>query len=186
MPSVVQRVTLTHERENDAWAIVLFFPRVPEGISEDFEAEQYAAALKASSHLSAKSGELVTKGMKTAVQVGDIIAFGQSLMLLQQMNSQALAKARRLIDLEEQDRQVIEVMKATGAVAWGRSMTGLAMWGLVKGGDASRVMRKKVLEQVGYFGGIVLATVAENEGSRYNIEKERSLDDNKMSPIRLK
>jgi predicted sugar kinase len=184
-PTVEQRLTITHEREKDAWSVVLFFPRVPADISPTFEDEQYAALRQAAAHLSVKSGELVTGDLKKALQLNDQVAFGQAIMLLQQMNAQAMAQTGRLLELRADEQGVVEVMRHHGAVAWGRSATGLAMFGIVKGSDASRRLRSAIMKEVGYFGGLVIATIADNDGSRFAVKKE-DLNANKLSSVRVR
>ncbi|MCA9997690.1 MAG: hypothetical protein KDE56_18155 [Anaerolineales bacterium] len=182
---VVQRLTITHEREKEAWSLVLFFPRTPPGIDPEFEETQYAALRQAAAAVSEKTGDLVTRDMKKAIQLRDEVAFGQALLLLQQTTNQALAQTGRLVELTAEERGVVEMMQRSGAVAWGRSATGLALFGLIKGADASRQLRAAIMKQVGYFGGLVMATITDNEGSRFAVKKE-DLNDTKLSPVRVR
>ena len=62
---------------------------------------------------------------------------------------------------------------------------GLALFGLIKGADASRQLRAAVMKQVGYFGGLVMATITDNEGSRL-VVKQADLNDNKLPPVRVR
>lgn len=123
--------------------------------------------------------------MKKAIQLRDEVAFGQALLLLQQTTNQALAQTGRLVELTAEERGVVEMMQRSGAVAWGRSATGLALFGLIKGADASRQLRAAIMKQVGYFGGLVMATITDNEGSRFAVKKE-DLNDTKLSPVRVR
>lgn len=182
---VVQRLTLTHERDKEAWSLVLFFPRTPPGIDLNFEEAQYAALQQAALRISEKTGELATRDLKRAVQLRDEVAFGQVLMLLQQMTHEALGQTGRLVALTAEEQGVVEVIRNAGAVAWGRSVTGLAMFGLIKGADASRGLRAAMMKEVGYFGGLVMATIADNEGSRFAVKKE-DLNHNKLPPVRVR
>ncbi|MCA9967219.1 MAG: hypothetical protein KC423_23385 [Anaerolineales bacterium] len=182
---VVQRLAITHERDREAWSLVLFFPRTPPDIDPHFEALQYAALQQAAPAVSEKTGDLVTRDMKKAVQLRDEVAFGQALLLLQQTTNQALAQMGRLVELTAEEQGVVEIMQHSGAIAWGRSATGLALFGLIKGADASRQLRAAVMKQVGYFGGLVMATITDNEGSRL-VVKQADLNDNKLPPVRVR
>jgi predicted sugar kinase len=183
MPDVLMRQRIEHEMEKDAWAFVFHFPRIPKGTKETLEADRLLALIEAAPHLSEKSGPLVQKDLKTAIRENDIVAFGQAIMLLQRMNQEALAAAGQANESGQEDQAVLELIQAHGALAWGKSPTGLSTFGLIKGGQASRVLRKAILDQVGYFGGIVMASITDNVGGRFTV-KEGDLNDKRMSPIR--
>lgn len=182
---VVQRLAITHEQDKEAWALVLFFPRTPKDIDPNFEAAQYAALRQVAPFVSEKTGDLVMRDMKKAVQLRDEVAFGQALMLLQQMTHEAMAQTGRLVALSAEEQGVVEAIRSSGGIAWGRSVTGLAMFGLVKGAEASRQLRAALMKQVGYFGGLVMATITDNEGSRFVVKKE-DLNNNKLPPVRMR
>ena len=74
--------------------------------------------------------------------------------------------------MSETEQGVLEVMQQNGAVAWGRTLTGLGLYGLIYGGQASRVLRKQIQDHVGYAGGIVMATIAANSGARAVLHDE--------------
>ncbi|MCP4424701.1 MAG: hypothetical protein GY803_09430 [Chloroflexi bacterium] len=184
LPEILRRHEITHEERN-AWAFVFYFPRIPKGTSKALEAERLAALLEAAPHLNRESGELVTGELWTAVENDDIAAFGESLMALQQMNQTALSSAGAPFAISADEQTVLELMRDFGAVAWGKCLTGLGLYGLVKGGDSSRELRKIVRNRVGIYGGIVMATVTDNAGARHFI-KEKGLHDDKQGPVRVK
>ncbi|MCP5096357.1 MAG: hypothetical protein GY943_12465 [Chloroflexi bacterium] len=184
VPALLRRQEITHE-ERHAWAFVFLFPRVPKGTLKTVEADRLAALVQASSHLSRESGHLVTEDMWTAVANDDIAAFGRSLMALQQMNQTALANAGTPFELSVDEQAVLDLMRDFGAAAWGKCMTGLGLYALVRGGDTSRTLRKRVQDHVGIMGGIVMATITDNVGMRHTI-KDKNLHDNKLGPVRVK
>jgi predicted sugar kinase len=184
VPAVLRRREISHE-ERDAWAIVFYFPRIPENTPEHLGEEQLRSLLRAAPHLSRQSGDLATGDLWQAVVNDDIGAFGETLLELQRMNHAALASAGRPWELASDEQDIIDLMRDSGAQAWGRCLNGLGIWGLIRGGDASRALRKTVRDRVGIFGGIVMATITDNKGAQHVIRDE-NLDDNKMTPIRTR
>ncbi len=183
MPDLLRRREIAHE-ERDAWAFVLFFPNVPDNTPETLEVDRLAALLQAAPHLSSESGRLVDQELWPAVENDDIETFGKSLLTLQQMNEEALAKAGSPLNITAADQSILNLMRDSGAVAWGQNLSGLSLYGLVKGGQASRDLRKKLRDHVGFFGGVSMATIADNRGVAETV-KEQNLDDGKLKPPRI-
>ena len=171
-PSLIQRHEIDYTHENDAWAFVFYFPRVSsQTTAVSLEADRLQAGLQATAQLSVESGS-VAKELFTAVSQKDFSAFGQSLMSLQAMNQEALTAVGKARTLSETEQGILAVMQENGAVAWGQMYAGLGFYGLVYGGQASRVLRKKIQDYVGYGGGIVMATIAANSGARAILQDE--------------
>jgi predicted sugar kinase len=166
MPAVCQRYEIEFTHENEAWAFVFYFPRTSSETPATLEADRLMAGLQAATYLNVESGKVVKEGLFTAVLQKDFQAFGRALMALQTMNDEALTAVGITTPLGKVEQAVLEVMKNNGAVAWGQTLTGLGLYGLVYGGQASRILRKKIQEHVGYGGGIVMATIAANSGAR--------------------
>jgi predicted sugar kinase len=134
--------------------------------------------------LSGESGRLVNETLWPAVENDDFETFGQALQSLHQMNLAALARAGTPANLSAGDQAILKLMQDNGAVAWGQSLTGVCLYGLVKGAKASQVLRKKLLDHVGFFGGTVMATITDNRGA-VEATKDKNLVNNKMTPLRL-
>lgn len=183
IPPLLRRQEIEHT-EKEAWAFVFHFPDIPEGTSETLEMERWSALLQAAPYLSRETGRLVDEELWPAVENDDIETFGKSLLTLHQMNEEALAKAGTPLNITDGDQAVLDLMRDSGAVAWGQNLTGLSFYGLIKGGQASRILRKKLRDHVGFFGGLILATIADNRGAAETI-KDENLADNKMTPLRL-
>jgi|GEM_PF-685526 len=183
VPQLLRRQEIEHP-EKEAWAFVFYFPDIPEGTSETLEADRWAALLKATPYLSSETGRLVDEELWPAVENNNIETFGKSLLTLHQMNEEALVKAGFPLNIMDEDQAVLDLMRDSGAVAWGQNLMGLSCYGLIKGGQASRILRKKLRDHVGFFGGLILATIADNRGMAEAI-KDENLVDNKMTPLRL-
>ncbi len=172
MPALHRRLQIEHT-EKEAWAMVFYFPDIPYETPENLEADRMTDLLQSAEHLSTDTGRLVNEELWPAAENDDIKAFGKSLLTLHQMNEEALAKAGSSLSLSADDQAILDVMCDGGAVAWGKNLTGLSFYGLVKGGQASRELRKKLRNQVGYTGGTILATITDNRGGVENVKDWR-------------
>lgn len=183
MPTLLRRQEIEHT-EKEAWAFVFYFPDATDDLPETFEAERWAALLAAARHLSSETGRLVDEALWPAVENDDIESFGKCLLALHHLNEAALIEAGVDIPLSPHDQEILDLMRDNGAVAWGRNLTGLSFYGLIKGGQASRELRKTLRKKVGFFGGTVMATITDNRGAVEKIHA-KSLADEKPAPIRL-
>ena len=184
MPQIIERKEIEHHK-NEAWAFVFLLPRVPKGTPDDYETEQMQQLLSVAPYLSSESGRIVMEETLPAVEKDDIAAFGKSLLKLHKLIYTAQSEAGTLKGLTPADYAILHLMRDSGAVAWGRSLTGGCLYGLVKGAKASIELRKVIRKAIGPFGGTVLATITDNRGSAHVIKKE-SLKDKRLSPYRLK
>jgi beta-RFAP synthase len=173
-PEILQRQEIAH-KERKAWAFVFYFPRISGKTPAAYEAENMAKHLSAAPHLSSESGRLVMQDLLPAVNNDDITAFGRALNGLQEVNRAALQSAGTPLETTTDQRSVLDLMKANGALAWGQSLSGLCLYALVEGGDASRALRMKLQDHIGYYGGRVMATITDNSGARYLIKDENGV-----------
>lgn len=182
LPRLLRRQEIAHEERN-AWAFVFWFPRLAKGTPLDFEEQRLNELLRAAPHLSPDSGRLVTRELWPATERDDIVAFGRSVQTLHEMNLAALAASGSPQTLTKEERRVQDLMREHGALTFGRALTGLGHYGLIRGGDASRTLRKRLRDHVGFYGGIVMATITDNVGSRHVI-REGGLKVHDYPPIR--
>ena len=169
VPRVLRRQPLEHPQEK-AWAFVLYLPRVPAGVPGTLEAERLAALLQAHPRLSAETGRLVDEALWPALMNDDIKAFGRALLSIQDLNAAALAQAGTATPLSDEEQGLLDIYRDNGAVAWGRSPTGLALFALIRGASPSVALRKKVVERVGIHAGTALAGIVDNTGARHAIQ----------------
>jgi predicted sugar kinase len=180
----LRRYEIAHP-EKEAWAFVLVLPRIPAGAPETLEVDRLGTLLKAAPHLSADTGQVITAELWPALENNDLAAFGRNLMALQALNQEALASAGNSLAYSSDEQAVFDIMRDQGAVAWGRSATGLALYGLVKGARASIDLRHKLRHHVGFFGGRVMASITDNRGATYAF-KDYNLEDGKFKPLRVR
>jgi predicted sugar kinase len=180
----LRRYEIAHP-EKEAWAFVLVLPRSPAGAPETLEADRLETLLEAAPHLSADTGQVITTELWPALENNDLAAFGRNLMALQALNQEALASAGSPLAYSSDEQAVFDIMRDQGAVAWGRSATGLALYGLVKGARATIDLRHKLRHHVGFFGGRVMASITDNRGATYAF-KDYNLDDGKFKPLRVR
>ena len=183
LPPVLRRASIEHNDKDKDWAFVLFLPYAPDDVSPTLEADRLAALLRAAPRLPADAGRLVAEQLWPAVEQDDIGAFAQALMALEQMNREALAQAGTAVTIAPDHQAILDLMRANGALAWGQSLTGLALYGLVRGAEASRELRRKIMAHVGHFGGTLLASITDNTGARHKVKDER-LEDARLKPIK--
>jgi predicted sugar kinase len=178
---ILRRVEIAHP-ERDAWAFVFHLPHPPETLPDAYETNRLETLLKAAPYLPLGTSQMVDTLFR-AVDENDIAAFGHGLMTLQQAARDALVAMGAAVKLSSEEQAIFSLMQAAGAVAWGRSLGGYGLWGLIQGGDPSRTLRKRLTEHVGIFGGRVMATITDNRGARF-IEKPGRLG--LENPIRPK
>lgn len=184
LPVVQHRREIAHE-EREAWAMVLLLPRVPADTPNCLEANRLLNYRKHATYLDIKSGYLIQHELLSAIDQDDIAAFGQSLLSLQQLNQKAFKAIGQPLELTPHHHLIFELMRKNGAFAWGQSLTGMALYGLVKGAKATIELRKKLRHHVGIMGGIVMATITDNAGAR-EVIRDNNLTDNKLKPLRLR
>lgn len=184
IPQLIGRQQIAHDSK-EAWAFVLVLPRVPKGTADGYETEQLKGLLDLAPHLSSESGRLVMQEMWPAVENDDIATFGKSLIKLHKLTYEAQAQAGVLKGLTPNEHAILHFMRDNGALAWGRSLTGVCLYGLVRGSKATIELRKKVRKYIGHFGGTILATITDNRGAAHVI-KEENLASKRLKPYRLK
>lgn len=167
LPPIIRRAEIAHT-EREAWAFVFHFPIPPDDTPDTLEDDRLRILLGQTDLPPGRvAGEIFA-----AVEADDIAAFGRGLMSVQEHFPQTISP---------ESQAVLDLMRENGAYAWGQMLTGYGLWGLVKGGDASRMLRKKISDHIGFFGGRVMATITDNRGA-HAVEKEGRLGMD--SPIR--
>lgn len=169
LPPLVRRCEIVHPDER-AWAFVFFLPRVPPGTAAALEQERMAALLHAALHL-APAAESPARQLQAALEQDNIRAFAQALMLIQQQTAAALARAGIPPHFTDEEQTLLNIMRDGGALAWGRSPGGLALYGLIEGAAPSRALRRHLRQHIGIYGGTVMAAITDNTGARHSIKR---------------
>src|SRR5262249_40425199 len=141
-------------------------PRPPAETPETLEADRRASLRAAAQYLSPETGSIIAADLWPAVERDDISAFAQALARLQALNQASLARAGQTATLTPQAQALLEVMRDNGALVWGRTLAGLGIYGLIKGGGPSRALRRALVTQLGIFGGTVMASICDNQGAQ--------------------
>jgi predicted sugar kinase len=166
VPALLRRHPLPHADRNRAWVFVVFMPRVSPEIPAAYEAERQQALWRAAPHIGPDSGRVFADQLWPAVEREDLPTFARALRALQRLTEAALAQAGTPNGVDESAQAILQVMQDNGALAWGQSLTGFALYGLVQGQEAARQLKLKILAHSGHFGGTELAAVADNSGVR--------------------
>jgi predicted sugar kinase len=180
-PPVLRRASIAHDDIDQDWAFVLFLPGEVAPLPE---AERLAALWQAAPHLSAETGRTVIETMWPAVERDDVASFARGLMRLDQLNREALAQAGTPGTVAPQAQEILELMRERGALAYGQSLTGQALFALVRGAPASRALRQAITAHVTHFGGSVLGAITDNAGAQHQV-KEEKLEDDRLKPIKM-
>lgn len=182
--AIVRRHRIAHT-ENEAWAFVLYFPRTSADTPQTLEADRLQMHLDVLPKMSTDTGQVIVDQIWPAVARDDIEGFGDGLHALCTFNAAAL-RATDAAGVVSDDRQaILECMRENGAIAWGQSLTGRCLYGLVKGAAASIEMRTALRKETGPFGGRVMATITDNAGARH-VTRDGTLDDKKLEPPRTR
>ncbi len=184
IPKIIERREIKHD-QHKAWAFVFVLPRTKKGTPDHYEAQQMRDLVSLAPYLSSESGRVVNEETMPAIKNDDINAFGKSLLKLHKLIYTAQSEAGSLKGMSPADYAILHLMRDNGAIAWGRSLTGGCLYGLVEGAKASIELRTAIRKSIGPFGGTVLATITDNRGSAHIIKNER-LQDGRLSPYRLK
>jgi predicted sugar kinase len=171
-PALARRSEIAHG-DKQSWVFVFHFPHVPGDAPATLEADRLAALVDAVPHLDAPAAAAARDALWQAAEADDFGAFAAALAKLRETNEQALAAAGAAWPVPADDRTVLDLMRNGGAAASGKALTGLASFGLVQGGPHSLELRRSLRQRVGYEGGIVMATVADNRGVRQSVHAKR-------------
>jgi predicted sugar kinase len=169
----LRRAPIAHLDHEEAWSFVFHLPRVPLGTPATLEADRRARLLRSAPHLSVETSHLLEAGLWPALEQNDLAAFARALMAIQQLNYEALAEAGTPHAVTGEAQAVLDVMRDHGALAWGQCLGGLGLYGLVKGASASIELRHHLSRHVGIYGGVVMATITDNDGARHTLRETR-------------
>jgi len=158
--ALLRRHAIAHQGEANDWVFVFVLPRPPGGTPATLEADRRAALRAAARHLGAETSSIIRADLWPAVERDDIDAFAQALAHMQTLNQAALTP---------QEQTILDHMRDAGALTTGRTLAGLGLYGLIKGGGPSRELRRALTERLGYFGGTVMASICDNNGARQQI-----------------
>ena len=164
--AVVERWEIAHERK-DAWALVMFLPKIPGKAPRNLEARLKETATAAALEMDANHEAELNERLVNALASDDIDLFGSVITELQERSFKAIKVAGGALWETEAGEVFYEVMRSNGAVAWGQSLTGLALWALVKGETACIETQKALHPKVGYYSGRMLSTITDNAGAQF-------------------
>ncbi|NJN67531.1 MAG: hypothetical protein HC884_12870 [Chloroflexaceae bacterium] len=160
---VISRHEIAHP-EGQAWVFVLFFPRLPGDTPETLEEERLQMLLRVAPLVSDETDHLVRKQFWPALEQNDFPAFARTLMHIHHENDAALRQAGEAPALSPEAPTILAMMRDYGALAWGHSLTGLALYGVIEGAEPALALRGALRRHVGPYGGIVITAITSNVG----------------------
>lgn len=155
--ALLRRAALPSADEATDWVFVFHLPRVPPGTLDDLE-DVRRRALWDAAEASGDASERLTRALWDAAAAAQLGPFAEALAALQ-----ALAPTP---ELTAEEGAALAVIRAGGALAWGRAPAGLARYGLIQGAEPSRELRRALSAHVGPMGGIVMATICDSAGAQ--------------------
>ena len=164
---LIKRTPIAHVADEDAWVFVLVLPDVPDSLTEDFETQQLNALQTAAQHL---RQDVHTDVLFDAVERNNFDSFAKALDRIYAANIAAFATIDQPLDLTDQARHILDILRARGTAFASRTLTGLGIYGLIKGASASRALRKTLVDDLGYFGPLVMGSICDNQGARIKTE----------------
>ncbi|MEM7031489.1 MAG: hypothetical protein AAF629_18145 [Chloroflexota bacterium] len=158
----LKQVSISHDPRK-AWAFVLVFPPLPDTLTETHEADAIATLYQAHADLTTETGTVVTEHILPGIENNDLASFAQAIQQLHDHNQTILgAEKNRSTEAEA----TLAIMRDNGAVMCGQMLTGVGLFGLIEGAQASVDLRRKLRDHLGYFGGTVMATITDNRGAQ--------------------
>jgi predicted sugar kinase len=165
---LIRRETIEHPTES-AWAFVFVFPKTPAGTPLMFEDDRLQTLLAAAPRMDGEGSQKANDRLWSAVVGDDLASFAEALMSVQNLNASAQT-------LTSEEQSILNIMRDGGALAYGRTATGIGLYGLIQGDEASIRLRQKLQNHIGYFGGTVMASIADNTGARHAVKDETLLE----------
>ncbi|MEM7332286.1 MAG: hypothetical protein AAF490_09350 [Chloroflexota bacterium] len=170
-PALLKHHTLEH-RSHLAWAFVFHFPKVPANTPESIEMDRLKLMKTAVSHIPVESGQIMMERLWPALEQDDFDTFATALMQLIQMNQKALVEQNAWHIEPDISSKIFDVFEKEQVSAWGASLTGIGIYGFLKGSLKSQEVRTRLLSEVGYFSGQYDATVSDPIGARITSKNE--------------
>ncbi len=165
----LRRHALAHADRAQAWGFVLFLPDVAKDAALTLEGERAAALHAAAPALSPATGQTLDAELWPALERDDLTAFGRALLALHAANA-ALLPPLATTALEA---DMLTLLAASGAAAWGRALTGYGLFALVRGAPAAADLRAALTARLGLGPGRVLVTIADTDGARDTVRDQR-------------
>jgi len=167
--AIRRRHAIEHPTDS-AWAFNFVFPKTPPGTPPTLEEDRLQALLAAAPRLDDEASRKANEQLWDAAGGDDILSFANALMAIQSLNAEASPS------LTDEEQSILDVMREGGALAYGRTATGMGLFGLTKGSKPSIELRRKLQNHIGLSGGTVMATIADNAGARHTIKEETLAD----------
>jgi predicted sugar kinase len=164
--ALLRRRAITHPDEADDWVFVFVLPQPPAATPQTLERDQRAALYAAVPHLGTEASNIITDDLWPAIERDDIDTFARALGRIHALNQAALARAGQPVTLTPHQQTILDTMRDAGALTAGRTLAGLGLYALIKGGGPSRELRRVLTERLGYFGGTITASICNNNGAR--------------------
>ena len=169
VPELFYRSELNEKQQDKKMFVSLFLPRVNSTISDDFEEERNLNFLSTLSSVKSLSNSLDGNNLIQALLVNDFGTFASQLMKIIYQNYQASISSGNGIPYSKEELMIFNEMKANGALAYGRSATGLGLFSISLGRETSNEISSAIRKKTGFKRGTTLTTMIDNQGWSYKV-----------------
>ncbi len=138
----------------EAWRVVVAVPRGKPGLAGDDEAAAFARLPPPSAREVERVSHLVLMQLLPALADADLAAFGAALGAVQRITGGWFASAQGGAFAPGKTAELVERLRAWGAVGVGQSSWGPAVYGLVGEPDASRALAEQARMVMGPGGSV--------------------------------
>ena len=163
-----KRALVKHADEEAAWVFILVLPKPADEIEDDHEWSESHNLWRAGQNTNHDS-ETYSRQLFLAVEQNDFKSFASTLANIHSLNEEALAQTGTPRTPSPGAKEILQLMRDNGALMCAQTLTGLGLYGLIQGSNASRKLRAALSEHLGYFGPLVMATICDNEGARIRV-----------------
>ena len=138
----------------DTWRSVVAVPRGKPGLAGDEEAAAFARLPPPSARDVERVSHLVLMQLLPALAEADLAGFGAALGEVQRITGGWFASAQGGVFAPGETGELVERLRAWGAVGVGQSSWGPAVYGIVGDPSASRALAERVRGVIGPGGGV--------------------------------
>jgi predicted sugar kinase len=163
-----ERSDISHTDDAKDWVFVLVLPNTDDDVPDLFEVKRTRTLRTSAVHLNPNTHE-ASQAMWQAIKRDDIAAFAKTLAQIHNANELALANAGAPSTSSTEGNEILQIMRDNGALMCAQTLTGLGLYGLVQGREASRTLRDAFKQHYGYFGPLVTATLCDNAGVKTKV-----------------
>lgn len=160
---------MTEKQQDKKMFVTLFLPRVNSTIPDDFEEKRILNFLEICSSFTSLSNSSDGNNLIQGLKDNNINTITSFLMEIIHQNHQVSITSGKGIPYSEEEIMILNEMKENGALAYGRSATGLGLFSISFGEETSNEITSAIRKKTGFNKGSTLTTMIDNQGWSYKV-----------------